>query len=161
MRVPVLLSRFIALTALIAAAPCTLPPPISDKPSPPPLFLAGFALPNVVYYGNCGIVWPTVLTFRSDFTSDYSLRVTARYDYVSENPRLPESTTLSVQLAQLTTVTYGGSIDSIPKPSHTYAAAAVRCVIESPRSTRWRRQAKASRGVSESSTAASKRRALV
>ncbi len=112
MRVPVLLGRFIALTALIAAAavaPCSAAD--QRQATPPPLFLAGFALPNVVYYGNCGIVRPTVLTFRSDFTSDYSLRVTARYDYVSENPRLPESTTLSVQLAQLTTVTYGASVD--------------------------------------------------
>ena len=112
MRVPVLLSRFVALTALIAvagAAPCTAADQIDA--SPPPVFVAGFALPSVVYYGNCGVAWPTVLTFRSDFTSDYSLRVTARYDYVSEDPRLPESTTLSVHLAQFTTVTYGGSVD--------------------------------------------------
>ncbi|HEV2909705.1 MAG TPA: hypothetical protein VGX02_10565 [Candidatus Eremiobacteraceae bacterium] len=112
MRVPVLLSRFIALMALIAAAgaaPCNA----ADQrdASPPPVFVTGFALPNVVYYGNCGAAWPTVLTFRSDFTSDYSLRVTARYDYVSEDPRLPESTTLSVHLAQFTTVTYGASVD--------------------------------------------------
>jgi len=110
MIVPSRLIRSIAMVSLIAGAvsPCLAG---GDAASTPPVYLTGIALPQVVYYGDCGAALPTVLTIRSQFASAYSLRVTARYDYVSADPRLPESTILRAGMRQVTDLTYMGSID--------------------------------------------------
>ncbi|HME82946.1 MAG TPA: hypothetical protein VKF82_12855 [Candidatus Eremiobacteraceae bacterium] len=111
MIMPSRLIRVVTAACLMtaAAAPCLA----SDgmPASSAPTYVAGVALPQVVYYGDCGAALPTVLTIRSQFVSAYSLRVTARYDYVSSDPQLPESTILRASMAQVASLTYMGSID--------------------------------------------------
>ncbi|MBV8082230.1 MAG: hypothetical protein JOY86_04530 [Candidatus Eremiobacteraeota bacterium] len=106
MDMPGRLIRFTAVALLLCAiAPCCAW--AQDSPA----FVAGIALPQVVYYGDCGLEQPMVLTLRSDFVSDLSMRVTARYDYVADDPKLPESTTLAVQMTQISMLRYSGSIN--------------------------------------------------
>ena len=94
------------LVALNGFSPC------ASADSPAGLaFLAGAGLPRAVYYGDCGLDLPSVVTFQSNFTSSTSLRVTSRYDYVAFDPRLPESTILAAPMTQVSSLTYRGSVD--------------------------------------------------
>ncbi|MBV8172672.1 MAG: hypothetical protein JO219_12150 [Candidatus Eremiobacteraeota bacterium] len=85
--------------------------PVAADSVESPAFIASAVLPRVVYYGDCALELPTVVTFRSDFSSTMSLRVTARYDYVPADVRLPESTILAVHMAQISALRYSGSVD--------------------------------------------------
>jgi hypothetical protein len=106
MDMPGRLTRFAALALLLCG---TAPACVWAQDAP--AFVAGIALPRVVYYGECNLDLPMVLTIRSDFLSHFSMRVTARYDYVADDPKLPESTTLAVQMTQISALRYSGSVD--------------------------------------------------
>jgi hypothetical protein len=101
-----ILAWIVCLVALSGFAPRA-----SADPSSGFAFLAGAALPRAVYYGDCGLDLPSVVTFQSNFTSSTTLRVTSRYDYVAFDPRLPESTILAAPMTQVSSLTYRGSVD--------------------------------------------------
>lgn len=106
MDMPGRLARFATFALLLCAIG---PARVLGQDSP--AFVAGIALPRVVYYGDCSLDLPMVLTIRSDFLSHFSMRVTARYDYVADDSKLPESTTLAVPMTQVSALRYSGSID--------------------------------------------------